>query len=160
MFLSIYYYKSILIGLCKMMNNHSLCTALQIFTYCYNINDIIYMISSLSLSLQITTITVVGSLSSSILVLVGLVIIIHSRTLPPPSSSLFDRLIDLDCCDGYRGQGGSLMLVLLGFVLGFGSNNFGGCRGQRGQLVLVWVFARSKVDLFLDFGAMVGLAMR
>ena len=54
------------------MNNHSLCTALQIFTNCYNIDDIIqqhiYDFFSLSLSLslslhhQITNITIVGSL--------------------------------------------------------------------------------------------------
>ena len=84
-----------------------------------------------SLSRQITNITVLESLSSLILVLVGSVIIINSPTLPPPSSSLFHKLhlLDLDCCDGCRGWGGSLMLVLLDFVLGFGSNNFGGCRG-------------------------------
>ena len=72
----------------------------------------------------------------------------------PTSILLFHKLhlLDLDCCDGCRGQGGSLMLVLLGFVLGFGSNNFGGCCGQRGQLVSMWVFARSKVDLFWILG--------
>ena len=125
MFLSIYYYKSILIGLCKMMNNHSLCTALQIFTYCYNINDIIYMISSLSLSLSLSLSSDYNHHCCRIIVIIDSCVggVGHHHpfcTLSPPSSSLFHRLhlLDLDCCGGCHGWGGSLMQVLLGFILG------------------------------------------
>ena len=89
---------------------------------------------SLSLSLsrysRIASIIIVGSLSSSMLVLgVG-----HHRPLlhsPSSISSSFSRhhLIDLNCCDGRHGWGRSSMLVLLGFILGFDGYNFGGYCG-------------------------------
>ena len=132
-----------------------------------NIYIYIYMISFISLSLslsrcsQIASIIIVGSLSSSMLVLVGWVIIVHSLTLPPSSSS-FSRqhLLDLNCCDGCHDWGGSSMLVLLGFILGFDGNNFCGIVAREDSQCQCGLLLGQRGIWFLFIGAMVGLVVR
>ena len=80
-----------------------------------------------------------------------------------PSSIIFlifqHHLLDLNCYDGRHGWGGSSMLELLGFILGFDGNNFGGYCGWDNQCQCGLLLGQRRIWFWI-FGVVVGLAVR